>query len=72
MECSFCMSDIHLTNFTCYSDQIRCKNGACVDQEFRCLYDEDVYGLLTGCRDASHLENCGKLHLFLGMQRIKT
>ena len=37
-----------------------CANNASVSLSNRCLY-EKVDGLLTGCRDASHLIDCGAL-----------
>ena len=40
-----------------------CKNGACVDKAYRCLYGRDRYNFPIGCRDATHLANCGKVLL---------
>ncbi|XP_072165322.1 uncharacterized protein [Diadema setosum] len=39
--------------------QITCKNGACAPLQSHCMYELDEYGLHIGCRDVSHLQNCG-------------
>ena len=43
------------------TDQIACKNGGCADSTQRCIYGYDVVGFPLGCRDATHLLDCGKL-----------
>ena len=40
---------------------LQCQNGQSYTEADRCLYNQDPYGALTGCRDATHLQNCGKL-----------
>ncbi len=41
---------------------MKCKNGACLEETQRCLYGKDKYGFPIGCRDATHLQDCGKLY----------
>ena len=43
----------------CSSNEIRCKNDVCADASVLCLYDFDDGGFIIGCRDATHLEQCG-------------
>ncbi|XP_041482732.1 uncharacterized protein LOC121429653 isoform X2 [Lytechinus variegatus] len=38
---------------------ITCSNIACAPQATRCLYELDKYGFFTGCRDVTHLRDCG-------------
>lgn len=44
---------------------MRCKNGQTVNPSVTCMYDIDIYGYVTGCRDASHLESCSKFACFI-------
>ena len=37
-----------------------CKNGHITEMSTWCVMDIDLYGDIIGCRDLSHLENCGK------------
>ena len=37
-----------------------CANLASISLEHRCLYEKGESGLLIGCRDASHLVDCGE------------
>ena len=46
---------------SCGNNDIVCKNGACADERYMCLNDKDKYGFLLGCRDATHLEDCGNV-----------
>ena len=48
-----------LTDASYQSDDFRCKDGATVPGSLRCIMDIDIYGDLSGCRDMSHLEQCG-------------
>ncbi|XP_072021058.1 uncharacterized protein [Amphiura filiformis] len=58
---------IYQTNFTCTNGRLSCKNGACVDPQYQCVYNKDRYGFMQGCRDATHLENCGDFSCDKGM-----
>ncbi|XP_063961299.1 uncharacterized protein LOC129269692 [Lytechinus pictus] len=40
---------------------LRCFNGEKFDARWRCVYDFDEYGLQLGCRDVTHLRDCGDL-----------
>ena len=42
---------------------LRCKNGQSYTLSDVCLYDHDEYGILQGCRDATHLEHCGNYYI---------
>ncbi|XP_072037031.1 uncharacterized protein [Amphiura filiformis] len=44
---------------TCSIDEIQCRNGVCTDSSYRCLYGFDKYGWTIGCRDQTHLLDCG-------------
>ena len=48
----------------------QCANGASVGIEHRCVYQGGEFGVLLGCRDASHLVDCGENHsrACIGMQ----
>ncbi|XP_072041449.1 G-protein coupled receptor GRL101-like [Amphiura filiformis] len=46
---------------TDHNEQIECKNRACAEEKFRCFYELDRYGVLQGCRDATHLQNCANV-----------
>ena len=37
-----------------------CKNGKSYNASDHCLYDTDAFGIMKPCRDATHLQNCGK------------
>ncbi|XP_072039547.1 uncharacterized protein [Amphiura filiformis] len=41
------------------STDLQCKNGAYVKGNNRCTYQFNALGYPVGCRDATHLENCG-------------
>ena len=41
-------------------NMVKCKNSQRYPQTWRCLYDTDRVHIILGCRDAAHLENCGK------------
>lgn len=45
-----------------------CRSGKIVPIAQRCILDYDVYGDVTGCRDLSHLDDCG---IFLSSENIK-
>lgn len=45
------------------TDKAVCKNGVNVDVTVQCVLDYDQYGEVIGCRDLSHLENCGESDL---------
>ena len=49
---------------------LHCKNGAMHHASDRCLYDVDDFRILKGCRDATHLENCGRHFLLLKIKLI--
>ena len=49
---------------TCASEHIRCNNGACVNATYNCMYGIDGYNFPIGCRDGTHLLDCGKLNYF--------
>ena len=34
-----------------------------MDKAYQCLYGRDQYNFPIGCRDATHLTNCGKILL---------
>ena len=55
---------------TCTNDQIQCKNGVCTDSSNRCLYETDKYGWTKGCRDMTHLQNCGKYGQILSQTNV--
>ena len=40
-------------------DQFMCKDGTFVSNSVKCIMDRDPYGEPSGCRDASHLQDCG-------------
>ncbi|XP_072043681.1 uncharacterized protein [Amphiura filiformis] len=46
---------------TDHNELIECKNFACAEERFRCFYELDRYGVLQGCRDATHLQNCANV-----------
>ncbi|XP_070570237.1 low-density lipoprotein receptor-like [Ptychodera flava] len=46
---------------SCSVEEFRCLNGPCVDRKWMCIYDFDQYGYQRGCRDVTHLRNCGTL-----------
>ena len=48
-----------ITGFEANETKLLCNNGAPYDTKQSCLYDRDQYGNLIGCRDATHLQNCG-------------
>ena len=39
---------------------IPCGGGYKTTIEARCLYDQDKFGHVIGCRSLAHLQNCGK------------
>ena len=41
-------------------DYIHCASGHVVSPSHRCISDLDQYGIPTGCRDMTHLQDCGK------------
>ena len=51
-----CISEIEY--FT--EDSIVCDNGVLGPADSLCKMHFDVYGDIVGCRDLSHLEQCGK------------
>lgn len=44
-----------------------CRSGKIVPIAQRCILDYDVYGDVTGCRDLSHLDDCG---IFLSSENM--
>ena len=59
-----CFIFIITVNTTC--TELQCHNGACYSPTDVCQYGFDKYGFPTGCRDATHLQNCGN-----GQSRFK-
>ena len=57
------MPDIYRTHFECGNGSISCQNGACAHDLYRCLYGKDKYGLPLGCRDVTHLQQCGMYNM---------
>lgn len=52
------------TNFSCDSrTQFLCKNGQCIESAELCLMEYDKYGIINGCRDVTHLQDCGKYNI---------
>ena len=45
-------------------DEIRCGSGQFIDQRHRCMYDVNALGDVLGCRDVTHLEQCGEFSVF--------
>ena len=43
------------------AEQFVCANEEITNEKYRCLYEFDEYVLTLGCRDMSHLANCGEL-----------
>ena len=43
-----------------HGDKARCHLGriTCFPRQDACVYDHDVYGSMTGCRDGAHLRHC--------------
>lgn len=51
------------SGFSCNStNDVTCKSGACTRKRNLCLMEENEYGFMNGCRDLTHLQNCGKYH----------
>ena len=44
----------------CMNGEIYCLNEVCVDQSNKCILDFDKHGYIKGCRDVTHLRDCGK------------
>ncbi|GFS31694.1 uncharacterized protein NPIL_75061 [Nephila pilipes] len=40
---------------------MKCNTGHYVSNTYRCRYEFDPYGYHLGCRDVTHLRQCGKL-----------
>ena len=40
--------------------QFKCDRGGVIPSHDVCIYQLDVDGIVTGCRDFSHLHDCGK------------
>ena len=38
-----------------------CENGERVPSKVRCLFEFDKYNLQKGCRDMTHLKDCGQI-----------
>ena len=49
-----------ITNKGIVPDRATCKSGTYFKPEEKCILDFYVYGDVTGCRDLSHLDDCGK------------
>ena len=43
--------------------KFHCNNGASISSKQLCLYDRDFHGVLLGCRDGSHLQECGMKYI---------
>lgn len=56
--CLICYKNI-LVETCAVSDDFLCRSGKIVPMSQRCILDYDVYGDVTGCRDLSHLDDCG-------------
>ena len=41
-------------------DLIRCDSGNQVDIKYACILEYDSRDDIMGCRDATHLQNCGE------------
>ena len=48
----------------CTETHLRCNNTACYDSKYQCIYGFSRYGYPLGCRDATHLADCGKVAMF--------
>ncbi|KAJ8026620.1 hypothetical protein HOLleu_31509 [Holothuria leucospilota] len=47
------------TNFSCDSrTHFLCKNGKCIESAELCMMEYDKYGIINGCRDVTHLQDC--------------
>ena len=53
-------TQLSIDNDGATSSHFLCKNGKTIARSHRCLYNTNANGFLVGCRDASHLEQCGK------------
>ncbi|XP_063962020.1 uncharacterized protein LOC129270546 [Lytechinus pictus] len=53
--------DEQLCEYNNNLDTPRCLNGEMLNPKWRCLYDFDEYGLQQGCRDVTHLRDCGEI-----------
>ena len=42
--------------------QISCRSGACANASVNCTYDLLDSGYVKGCRDLTHLRQCGMFH----------
>ena len=57
-----CFSD---NDKPCHVTERQCQSGLCIASKHWCLYDLDQFGYRVGCRDGSHLRDCGVCkHLF--------
>ena len=45
------------------SETIPCSNGENAASGLRCLLSFDGFGEIIGCRDMSHLQSCGMIHI---------
>ncbi|XP_071479555.1 uncharacterized protein [Diadema antillarum] len=46
-------------DFSCDpTHEVKCGDGACTSVQSVCMYDIDQFGLMEGCRDATHLRDC--------------
>ncbi|XP_072165320.1 uncharacterized protein [Diadema setosum] len=46
-------------DFSCDpTHEVKCGDGACTSVQSVCIYDIDQFGLMEGCRDATHLRDC--------------
>ncbi|KAJ8026622.1 hypothetical protein HOLleu_31512 [Holothuria leucospilota] len=47
------------SNFSCDSStDFLCKNGNCIESAELCLMEYDKFGIIKGCRDVTHLQDC--------------
>lgn len=66
MFCLFSEVSEQRISKTCdHCDMILCNNGHYANISVKCIYDMDEYGYIIGCRDVTHLRDCGNIILIL-------
>ena len=49
------------------SKMMVCENGEQVLSKYRCLFEFDKYNRQNGCRDMTHLKDCGMFQFYLAL-----
>ncbi len=49
----------HCADYDVREAASQCKNGQSYKHDEQCLLNTDQYGIMSTCRDATHLEHCG-------------